>query len=102
MMHSTVESNRECPWELATNTSQRCDLLCLEMCTDRQEHVLNWVNGLIEFESLLERIKWKIKYNKNKHNSIKGCCSITYIYANSYVTNKWDLMYDIFDGGREL
>lgn len=102
MMHSAVESNRECPWVLATNTSPLCDLLCLQMCTDRQEHALNWVNGLIEFESLLERIKWKIKYNKNKHNSIKVCCSITDIYANSYVTNKRGLVYDIFDGGREL
>lgn len=84
MMHSVVESNRECPWVSATNTSPRSDLLCLQMCTDRQEHTLNWVNGLIEFESLLERIKWKIKYNKNKYNSIKVCCSITDIYANSW------------------
>lgn len=54
-------------------------------------HALNKITGVIEFESLLERIKWKIKYNKNMRNSIKGCCNV----IDSW--NVTDLVYHVRD-----
>lgn len=88
MTRSAVESNCECPWVSAPNTSPPGDLLHLQMCMDGPTHSLNWVNGVIEFESLLERIKWNIKHNKNKHNSIKACCNVTDIYVSWNVDDK--------------